>query len=101
VSVQTLEVSEDEEGMRLDRWFKRHFPSLGHARLEKLLRTGQIRLDGMRAKDSERTLAGRSVRVPPPLSSETREYAPERALKSAPESLHALVLRCTQGFGNI
>ena len=43
-SVQTLQVAADEADLRLDRWFKRHFPVLGHGRLEKLLRTGQIAL---------------------------------------------------------
>ena len=63
--VQTLTVSDDEADLRLDRWFKRHFPALGHAQLEKLLRTGQIRVDGKRAKSSQRLVAGQPVRVPP------------------------------------
>jgi 23S rRNA-/tRNA-specific pseudouridylate synthase len=42
-------VAEDESGIRLDRWFKRRYPALTHGRLEKLLRTGQVRLDGKRA----------------------------------------------------
>jgi 23S rRNA pseudouridine955/2504/2580 synthase len=63
--VQTLEVTESEADQRLDRWFRRRFPALGHGRLEKLLRTGQIRVDGGRAKASTRLAAGQSVRVPP------------------------------------
>lgn len=51
--------------MRLDRWFKTHYPSLPHSRLEKLLRTGQIRVGGGRVKASTRLVAGQSVRVPP------------------------------------
>lgn len=58
-------VAGDEAGLRLDRWFKRHFPSLGHGRLEKLLRTGQVRVDGGRAKAGQRLEAGQSIRVPP------------------------------------
>jgi 23S rRNA pseudouridine955/2504/2580 synthase len=50
---------------RLDRWFKRHYPSLGHGRLEKLLRTGQIRVDGKRAKAGDRIEPGQAIRVPP------------------------------------
>jgi len=64
-AVATLVVTAEEAGLRLDRWFKRHFPSLGHARLEKLLRTGQVRIDGKRAKAGARVAAGESVRVPP------------------------------------
>ncbi|HYM33714.1 MAG TPA: RluA family pseudouridine synthase, partial [Candidatus Cybelea sp.] len=47
------------------RWFKRRFPALGHGRLEKLLRTGQVRLDGGRAKAADRVTVGQRVRVPP------------------------------------
>ena len=56
--VRTLEVGSDEGELRLDRWFRRHFPGLGHGRLEKLLRTGQVRVDGARAKGSTRLVAG-------------------------------------------
>lgn len=51
--------------MRLDRWFKSHYPDLTHGRLEKLLRTGQVRVDGGRARANTRLEAGQSVRVPP------------------------------------
>ena len=63
--VRTLVVAGDEEALRLDRWFKRHFPGLGHGRLEKLLRTGQVRVDGKRAKAGLRLAVGQAVRVPP------------------------------------
>ncbi|MBI3453536.1 MAG: RluA family pseudouridine synthase [Rhodospirillales bacterium] len=63
--VQTIEVASDEADQRLDRWFKRRFPELKHGRLEKLLRTGQIRVDGKRAGASLRLVAGQMVRVPP------------------------------------
>jgi 23S rRNA pseudouridine955/2504/2580 synthase len=63
--VQMREVSADEADIRLDRWFKRHFPALGHGRLEKLMRTGQVRVDGKRAKASTRVLPGQTIRVPP------------------------------------
>jgi 23S rRNA pseudouridine955/2504/2580 synthase len=63
--VQTITVKADDAQIRLDRWFKRHFPTLAHARLEKLLRTGQIRLDGRRVEAGERIAAGQVVRVPP------------------------------------
>ncbi|MHA1190103.1 MAG: RluA family pseudouridine synthase [Alphaproteobacteria bacterium] len=51
--------------MRLDRWFKAHFPGLGFAHLQKLVRSGQIRVDGARVQTSTRLAAGQSVRVPP------------------------------------
>lgn len=63
--VQTLSVEPEEAGLRLDHWFKRRFPGLGHGRLEKLLRTGQVRVDGKRAKSGERLTAWSAIRVPP------------------------------------
>ncbi|MCF8470353.1 MAG: RluA family pseudouridine synthase [Parvibaculum sp.] len=63
--VSQIGVSDEEDGLRLDRWFKRHFPMLTHGRLEKLLRTGQVRIDGARAKANARLAAGQVVRVPP------------------------------------
>lgn len=62
---RTVAVSRDDADQRLDRWFKRHFPQLSHGRLEKLLRTGQVRVDGKRAKAGLRVTAGQQVRVPP------------------------------------
>src|SRR6516164_9216780 len=63
--VQTIAVADDDGEIRLDRWFRRHFPGLGYGRLEKLLRTGQIRLDGRRARAGDRVAAGQLIRVPP------------------------------------
>ena len=63
--VETKEVAEGEDGMRLDRWFRTHYASLPHSRLEKLLRTGQVRVDGARAKASTRLAVGQAIRVPP------------------------------------
>lgn len=65
MSVQTIPVREDDADIRLDRWFKRHYPQLSHGQLEKLLRTGQVRVDGRRVKANQRLEPGQSVRVPP------------------------------------
>ncbi len=61
----TRKVKDDEQGMRLDRWFKEHYPALPFGHLQKLLRTGQVRVDGGRAKTNTRLEPGQSVRVPP------------------------------------
>ena len=63
--VEQKRVSDDEDGLRLDRWFKAHYPELAHGQLQKLLRTGQIRVDGARVKAGMRLQSGQSVRVPP------------------------------------
>jgi 23S rRNA pseudouridine955/2504/2580 synthase len=70
-------VSADEAGMRLDRWFKLHFPDLAFSRLQKILREGQVRLDGKRAKGDSRIEAGQTIRVPPlgPKDTETPRRA--------------------------
>lgn len=64
-AVAAYSITADEDGIRLDRWFKRRFPMLTHGRLEKLLRTGQVRVDGARAKANTRLESGQTVRVPP------------------------------------
>ncbi len=58
-------VSEADADIRLDRWFQRHLPGLSFGRLQKLLRTGQVRVDGKRAKAGQRVRAGQEIRVPP------------------------------------
>lgn len=63
--VKTLYVAEAEDGIRLDRWFKRRWPHLSHIQIEKLARSGQIRVDGGRIKPQDRLTAGAAVRVPP------------------------------------
>ncbi|HEX3808983.1 MAG TPA: RluA family pseudouridine synthase [Rhizomicrobium sp.] len=65
----TANIEADDNGIRLDRWFKRHYPALTHGKLEKLLRTGQVRLDGKRAKAAERLSTGQTLRLPPQLKS--------------------------------
>ena len=63
--VRSLYVDSGEEGVRLDRWFKRRWPHLNHIQINKLVRSGQVRVDGGRAKVDTRLPAGALVRVPP------------------------------------
>ena len=65
MGAEILQVTEDEEGMRLDRWFKRRVPTLSLSHLNKIVRTGQVRVDGSRVKTAHRLATGQSVRVPP------------------------------------
>jgi 23S rRNA pseudouridine955/2504/2580 synthase len=76
VSVQTFEVGEDEEGMRLDRWFKRRMPMLSLSHLNKIVRTGEVRVDGARVKTATRLAKGQNVRVPPLKLAEPAAPAP-------------------------
>ncbi|SRR5579885_634441 len=73
----TARIETDDNGIRLDRWFRRHYPALGHGALEKLLRTGQVRLDGRRAKAGDRLAEGQILRLPPQLKSVQNAVRPQ------------------------
>ena len=64
-NVRTFTVSEDDDGIRLDRWFKRHLPEVSFNIVSRWARTGQIRVDGKRAEPGDRLETGQSLRVPP------------------------------------
>jgi len=92
--VTTRTVGEEEGELRLDRWFRRHFPNLAHGALARLLRTGQVRVDGRRAEAGTRLSAGQVVRIPPlgDLAAAPRPK-PEAGLDAhLVKDLHALVL---------
>lgn len=63
--VRTVTVTQDDDGQRLDRWLKKHVPDLPYALVQKLIRKGQIRVDGGRVKTDSRLIAGQEVRLPP------------------------------------
>jgi 23S rRNA pseudouridine955/2504/2580 synthase len=93
--VQTRSVAEDEAEIRLDRWFRRHFPDIGHGRLEKLLRTGQLRVDGRRAQAGLRLEPGQQIRIPPltqPVPNANAERAPRPIADKDAESLRDAIL---------
>lgn len=68
-------VAPGDTGLRLDRWFAIRYPGVKHGELQKLLRTGQVRVDGKRAKASLRLAEGMEVRVPP-VAREARTASP-------------------------
>ncbi len=65
LSVRMVEVAAADAGLRLDRWFQRHIPELGHGRLQKLLRTAQVKVNGKRATANQHVEAGQTIRIPP------------------------------------
>lgn len=65
MTVQLRKVAADEGDTRLDRWFRRHFPALTQGALQKMLRTGQVRVDGKRVEANTRLAAGQEIRIPP------------------------------------
>ncbi len=77
--------------MRLDRWFKARFPSIKHGELEKLLRTGQVRVDGGRVKSNRRLAEGEKVRIPP-ISAKPGAKARAAPSRQAEKFLRDLIL---------
>jgi 23S rRNA pseudouridine955/2504/2580 synthase len=77
--VRNIAVDPGEDGVRLDRWFRRRWPHVSQIQIQKLARSGQIRVDGGRAKADQRLPAGAMIRVPP-LPDAPREGDKERGL---------------------
>ena len=64
-NVRTFTVGEDDDGIRVDRWFKRHLPDVSFNTVSRWARTGQLRIDGKRAAPGDRIETGQVLRVPP------------------------------------
>ncbi|MDE2435896.1 MAG: RluA family pseudouridine synthase [Sphingomonadales bacterium] len=84
-SVRQFTVRADDDGVRLDRWFKRHLPQIGFATVSRWARTGQIRVDGKRADPADRLSVGQVLRVPP--GGETPERKPRARKPLSPEQI--------------
>ena len=65
MDVRNLKVKDDEDGQRVDRWLKKHIGKTPFALMQKMIRTGQVRVDGKRVKPDTRIFAGQEVRIPP------------------------------------
>jgi 23S rRNA pseudouridine955/2504/2580 synthase len=74
---RTFTVTEDDDGIRLDRWFKRHLPEVSFNVVSRWARTGQLRLAGKRAVPGDRVEAGQEIRVPPLESAPARTARPQ------------------------
>ena len=79
--VRQFTISDDDDGVRLDRWFKRNLPQIGFGIVSKWARTGQIRVDGKRVKPDDRLTSGQVLRVPPGGEQAGRKPKPRRELK--------------------
>jgi 23S rRNA pseudouridine955/2504/2580 synthase len=81
-AIRTFTVAPDDDGIRLDRWFKRHLPDASFNIVSRWARTGQLRIDGKRATPGDRIEAGQQIRVPPAevlaKVAETRPPRPKR-----------------------
>jgi 23S rRNA pseudouridine955/2504/2580 synthase len=92
-------VADDEDDMRLDRWFRVHFPHISHGHLQKFLRKGQVRVEGGRCKASRRLEKGQSVRIPPlPEEGEARKRTPRPLSDKDREFVRSLVIYRDKDF---
>ena len=75
---RTFTIDEDDDGIRLDRWFKRHMPDVSFNLVSRWSRTGQLRLNGKKAAPGDRIEAGQEIRVPPLEAQPERSARPQR-----------------------
>jgi 23S rRNA pseudouridine955/2504/2580 synthase len=82
MTIEKRAVKADDDGLRLDRWLKKHYPALPHTLVQKLVRTGQVRVDGGRTKPDLRLSTGQEIRVPTHFATPPAQPAP--SLKPPP-----------------
>ena len=75
---RTFKVNEDDDGIRLDRWFKRHLPDVSFNIVSRWSRTGQLKLNGKRATPGDRIEAGQTIQFPPPEAEPARSPRSQR-----------------------
>ena len=91
--VMQKSIAENEDGMRLDRWFHSHFPHISHGQLQKYLRKGEVRVDGGRSKSSRRLVSGQEVRIPPlPSEPADKKPRPRRLSQADVDFVRSLVI---------
>jgi 23S rRNA pseudouridine955/2504/2580 synthase len=82
---RTFTVADDDDGIRLDRWFKRHMADVSFNLVSRWARTGQLRLDGKKATPGDRIEAGQQIRVPPAEAAPARTARPVRRREALTE----------------
>src|SRR5918998_4543968 len=85
MAIEHRTIAQDEADTRLDRWFRRHFPRLTQGALQKMLRTGQVRVNGKRADAATRLEPGQEVRIPPLPPAPPPDSGARRPLSAADE----------------
>src|ERR1700737_579425 len=65
MGVQSVIVTADETGMRVDRFLEARFPGLSFSHIQRIIRKGELRVNGKRGRPKDRLQAGQAVRIPP------------------------------------
>ena len=89
--MRSFTVTDEDDGIRLDRWFKRNMPEVSFNLVSRWARTGQLRLDGSRATPGDRIEAGQTIRLPPAETVPERSERPKRELQPLNEDEAAFV----------
>src|SRR5450631_3850204 len=87
--VQTVVVTADENNMRVDRFLEARFPGLSFSHIQRIVRKGELRVNGKRADSKDRIEEGQSIRIPP-LKLDAPKAAPGSVSEAATKTLHAL-----------
>jgi 23S rRNA pseudouridine955/2504/2580 synthase len=91
--VQTVAVTPDESGMRVDRFLEARFPGLSFSHIQRIIRKGELRVNGKRAQPKDRLAAGQAVRIPPLRLDQPRPRSPDRVAEDeARDFLKAITL---------
>ena len=88
--VQTVAVTADESGMRVDRFLEARFPGLSFSHIQRIIRKGELRVNGKRAQPKDRLAAGQAVRIPPLRLDEPRPASPDRVAQDETRDFLAL-----------
>src|ERR1700738_1557887 len=78
MGVQSVIVTADEAGMRVDRFLEARFPGLSFSHIQRIIRKGELRVNGKRAQPKDRLAAGQAVRIPPLRLDQPRPRTPDR-----------------------
>ena len=85
-------VKNEDDGMRLNRWFLKYYPNITMGRLQKLLRTKQIKVDGAKVEASLKLSAGQTIRIPPLKDEEALPQKSKTLLTKEVEFMRSLVI---------
>ncbi len=89
--VARIKVRPEDDGIRLNRWFLKYYPNLPLARLQKLLRTKQIKVDGKKAESALKLASGQELRIPP-MDDKPAEKSNQAVSRKDEELIKSLVI---------